>query len=149
MWTALFVIAVAAAICFGIAAIILQLRDKGRDVTETRRSADVPTTGVPSLDLPASGLQSPILLIDRMKSLRLDPNVFARFDPILFQELSIRCGTCDSVTRCASDLARNANDEMNQNWRDYCPNAATFNMLSIVRDYYSALRNSEGAARLS
>ncbi len=133
MWTALFIIVIAAAICFGVAAIILQFRDKNRDVTETRRSIDASATRIASRDLLASGLQSPILLVDRMKSLHLDPDGFARLQPVVFQELSIRCRTCNSAVRCASELARNSNDEMNEEWRDYCPNASALNMLGIVR----------------
>lgn len=141
MWIALFAVALAAAICFGVAAIILQFRDKGRDVA---RSAGV-SAAKPSLrDLSASGLQRPILLIDRMKSLRLDPDGFARLDPVVFQELSISCRACDSTARCAADLARISRDEINLDWRDYCPNAPTLNMLSIVQDCYSALPNSKG-----
>lgn len=145
MWLAIFIIAAAAAICFGVAAIILQFGDKGRDVTETRIGADASSaTKIPLQDLSPSGLQSPILLVGRMKSLHLDPDGFARLDPVLFQELSVRCRACDSTAYCASDLARNSNDEMNQEWRDYCPNAPTLNMLGIVRDCYSALINREG-----
>lgn len=131
-----------AAICFGVAAIILQFGDKGRNVTETMRSADGPTTYTPLRNLPAFGAQSPVLLTDRMKSLHLNPDEFARFEPIEFQELSIRCRVCDSAARCALDLARNSNDEMNQEWWDYCPNAPTLKMLGIVRDCYLASVNN-------
>ena len=130
MWTALFIIVIAAAICFGVAAIILQFRDKNRDVTETRLSIEASATRIPSGDLLASGLQSPILLIDRMKSLHLDPHRFARLEPVVFQELSIRCRTCNSAVRCASELARNSNGEMNEKWRNYCPNASTLDSLA-------------------
>jgi len=147
MWTALFIIAVAAAICFGVAAIILQFGNKDRDVTQT--GPGEPTAKILLRSLPALGAQKPILLNNRMKSLHLDPDEFARFEPVMIQELSIRCRACESTAQCASDLARNANEAVGRDWRDYCPNAATLNMLSVVRDCHAAFTNSEGAVTSS
>lgn len=144
MWTALFVVAVAAAICFGIAAIIVQSKDKGRK--QPRRSAHVPETRSLVQELPASGLPPPLLLVNRMKSLRLDPEGFARLEPIVFQELSVRCQACDSTARCESDLVRNSYNEMDTEWRDFCPNAPTLNMLCILQNCYSTLKNRQDAA---
>lgn len=133
MWITLFILAVAAAICFGVAAIILQFGSQSRDVIETMHSADGSTTHALLRNLSALAAQNPILLTDRMKSLRLDPDEFARFEPVVFQELSIRCRTCKSATRCASDLARNSSDQIDHEWRDYCPNASTLNVLGILQ----------------
>jgi hypothetical protein len=123
----------------------MRFRHKDCNPTETGSSAEVLAIKTLLQDLPASGLQRPILLGDRMKSLHLDPDGFARLEPIVFQELSVRCRACDSTARCASDLARNSSDEMNEEWRDYCPNAPTLNMLDILQDCSSALTNRGNA----
>jgi hypothetical protein len=144
MWTALFVFAVGAAVCFMIAALVLQSsRHANNSVARSiGRSA-------PSPDSSSSLSAPPALLLQRMRSLRLEPDEFRRADPVVFQELASRCHGCAEQTRCMSDLAEKAADGAGETWREYCPNGAMLNALRTLRDCCTTVSAGAGAMTLA
>ena len=73
------------------------------------------------------------LLRRRMAALGLDPDELARSEPATLRDLQKLCTMCRSRGRCARDLAQESADPDWQDWRDYCPNAATLDMLSTLK----------------
>jgi hypothetical protein len=73
------------------------------------------------------------LLFRRMAVLHIDRDDLARDEPLLFRELQALCVLCRSRGRCRSELAREFADPAWQDWRDYCPNATTLSLLSVVQ----------------
>src|SRR6266567_4009900 len=69
------------------------------------------------------------LLAKRMAGMRLEPKAVAQSDPATFRDLQRVCAMCGFKYRCARDFAMEAFDPARQEWRDYCPNAATLNAL--------------------
>jgi hypothetical protein len=71
-----------------------------------------------------------------MAALHLDPEELAGSEPTLLRELQRLSTMCESRGQCARDLdrefARDCADLASQDWRDYCLNAATLNMLSTL-----------------
>ena|ERR1700686_2757167 len=141
MWIALFIISIAAAICFSVAAIFLQPPNQTNDANDLARSHK--GTGVPIrvANSTTFGYGIIAVLLNRMQSLRLDPDEFRRSKPIAFRELLRRCEACESRACCASDLADECADDRGKDWRDYCPNGAMLNALSTLRDCYSTSTN--------
>jgi hypothetical protein len=145
MWIG--VVALAFAICFSVTAILLQLsvprRRKSQKLRKiagavTAETGDAARTGgqytLPdsqSLDPTTSSAQADPLLLCRMKSLDLDPDALRRSDPVLFRQFATRCLQCESKARCARDFAGSSSDQMPLDWREYCPNCAMLNMLSM------------------
>ncbi len=72
-----------------------------------------------------------------MVALNLDPAEMARSEPALFRGFQRLCTSCQSPMRCARDLAhelaRDPSEPASSDWRDYCPNATTLNMLSTLQ----------------
>ena len=73
------------------------------------------------------------LLQRRMEALSLDPDDVTRTEPLLLRELQHRCARCERREQCALELADKSADPASENWRDYCPNAATLLMLSTLQ----------------
>jgi hypothetical protein len=76
------------------------------------------------------------LLRRRMLALELDPYEMALSDPALLRHLQRCCALCESREECASDLARALTGQAWQDrddWRDYCENASTLEMLIALR----------------
>jgi transposase-like protein len=76
------------------------------------------------------------LLRRRMVALDLDPYELALSEPALIRHLQGRCALCESRGRCVLDLAHEGIDSApqdRQDWRDYCPNATTLNMLGVLQ----------------
>ena len=73
------------------------------------------------------------LLFRRMAMLHIDLDELAWDDPLLFRELQALCVMCRSRGRCRSGLAHEFDDSAWQDWRDYCPNATTLSLLSVVQ----------------
>jgi hypothetical protein len=76
------------------------------------------------------------LLRRRMLTLDLDPYELALSDPALVRHLQSCCALCENQDDCASDLARASTDRAWQgrdDWRDYCENASTLEMLIALR----------------
>jgi hypothetical protein len=76
------------------------------------------------------------LLRRRMLALDLDPYEIALSDPALLRHLQRCCGLCESREDCASDLARASAGRAWQgrdDWRDYCENTLTLEMLIALR----------------
>lgn len=84
------------------------------------------------------------LLLRRMRALRLDPDETSRAEPALFRDLQRLCAMCESRGRCARDLAGKSAAPGNEDWRDYCPNVATLNMLSTLKAYSQARKAGLG-----
>jgi hypothetical protein len=74
------------------------------------------------------------LLFRRMAALQVERDELASDDPLLFRELQGLCTLCRSKERCVLDLAQERDQPGNPGWREYCPNAATLNVLSAVQN---------------
>jgi hypothetical protein len=87
--------------------------------------------------LASHGPNAAELLNRRMAALRIDPDRVGSLDPFMLRDLQRLCTTCTNRKRCARDLADAAGDlaENRQDWQDYCPNAATLNMLVALESY--------------
>ncbi len=73
------------------------------------------------------------LLAKRMAGVHLEPRAVAQSDPSTSRDLQRVCAMCGFKYRCARDLAVEALDPSWQQWRDYCPNAATLSALGAFR----------------
>lgn len=91
------------------------------------------------------------LLLLRMQGLRIDPDDFARAEPLIIHEMQNLCAKCDNPSRCAQDLENEFADLAWQEWRDYCPNATTLSMLSTLQscEAVSAARSLHSSGLLS
>jgi hypothetical protein len=81
------------------------------------------------------------LLFRRMAALQIDRDELASDDPLLFRELQGLCTLCRSKERCVLDLAQEHDQLGNPGWREYCPNAATLNVLGAVQNCSHAARH--------
>jgi len=79
-----------------------------------------------------------------MKALDLDPASVSVSEPLLFRKLETQCWDCESKEPCSRDLADRSADKTPWEWKDYCPNGATLNMLSALQ--VSAPRPDHAAA---
>jgi hypothetical protein len=77
----------------------------------------------------------------RMAALQIDRDELASDDPLLFRELQGLCTLCRSKERCVLDLAQERDQPSNPAWREYCPNAATLNVLGAVQNCSRAARH--------
>jgi len=105
---------------------------------ETRDSAQASDLSASqTLSISGQGLYGSNLLERRMAALNIDPAEMARSEPALFRNFQRLCTSCPTPMRCAQDLAqefaRDPSQPASSDWRDYCPNAAMLNMLSIVQ----------------
>jgi hypothetical protein len=101
---------------------------------ELRRKAN--ELGIPAAQLRWVSRFSPdpiSLLERRMEALALNPDEVTHIEPLTVRELQHRCVKCEKRGQCALDLADEIADPGWQNWRDYCPNAATLTMLSAFQ----------------
>jgi hypothetical protein len=74
------------------------------------------------------------LLRRRMYALELDPYELGLTDPALLRHLQRCCAPCESREACAADLARASRGRACQDdWRDYCENAMTLEMLMALQ----------------
>jgi len=79
------------------------------------------------------------LLRQRMTMLGINPEELARSEPATLRDLQRLCTMCTSRGRCARDIAKHSAGPSwqawrnYQAWRDYCPNAATLNMLGTLK----------------
>jgi hypothetical protein len=69
------------------------------------------------------------LLRRRLTSLQLDPELNAPAQYCALRDLERVCTLCDSKSRCERDLANSNGTE----WREYCPNIATFDSLQAIQ----------------
>lgn len=67
-----------------------------------------------------------------MQALSLNSDEVNHMEPLTARELQRRCARCEKRGQCALGLADQFADPGWHNWRDYCPNAATLSMLSIL-----------------
>jgi len=108
----------------------------GMDETRDNAQASGLSASQP-LSISSQGLYGSNLLERRMVALNLDPAEVARSEPALFRSFQRLCTSCRSPMRCAQDLAeefaRDPSQPASSDWRDYCPNATTLNMLSTLQ----------------
>ena len=74
------------------------------------------------------------LLFRRMTLLQIDRDELARDEPLLLRELQGLCTLCGSKADCVRDLDRECKTGEPQDWREYCPNAATLNALGALQN---------------
>ena len=102
-----------------------------------RMAQDLGLSASELLSLSSQGLYGSNLLERRMAALNLEPDELARSEPALLRDLQRLCTTCTSPRRCARDLAqelaRDPAEPASRDWREYCPNATTLNMLSTLK----------------
>jgi hypothetical protein len=65
-------------------------------------------------------------MMRRAAALGLEADEIGRKEPLVRRDLQRVCSPCGSKRECEHDLAR---DPSNPHWRDYCPNAVTFDAL--------------------
>ena len=83
-----------------------------------------------------SGWQRDDLLWRRMVAFDLDPYELGLSDPPLLRHLQSRCVECENRDECALDLARTSSNKPcrgQDDWRDYCENAAALEMLIALQ----------------
>jgi hypothetical protein len=66
------------------------------------------------------------LLYRMLAALGADPTKLAKDDPMVMRDLQRLCVSCDYKRQCAHDLGEGRSA---QNYRDYCPNAYTLDLL--------------------
>jgi hypothetical protein len=71
------------------------------------------------------------LLAKRLSGVRPEARAIAESDASVLRDLQRVCAMCGFKYRCARDLAVNPAAE---DWRDYCPNAATLRALGAFRE---------------
>jgi hypothetical protein len=104
--------------------------------SELKRRAHYLGIPVAQLRWVSSYRPDPISLLERrMAALSLNPDEVAHMEPLLVRELRHRCTRCAKREQCALDLADKFADLDWQDWRDYCPNAATLTMLSTFQRF--------------
>lgn len=75
------------------------------------------------------------LLLQRMSTLGIDADSFARIEPALFGNLHTLCRECERPELCRHDLRR---DPGGVAWEDYCPNAVVLNAVTELRWFRAA-----------
>jgi hypothetical protein len=101
---------------------------------ELKRRAHYLGIPVAQLRWVSSYSPDPISLLERrMEALSLNPDEVAHIEPLTVRKLQHCCVKCEKRGQCALDLADEFADPGWQNWRDYCPNAATLSMLSTFQ----------------
>jgi hypothetical protein len=101
--------------CCGAAEVDRMARDLGMSASELRVLA-------------GHGPGAAELLSRRMAALRIDPKDVPIVDAFMLRDMQRLCTICTSRSQCARELA-DRSDDLARNWQDYCPNAATLNML--------------------
>jgi len=71
------------------------------------------------------------LLAKRLLGVRPEARATATSDTSILRDLQRVCAMCGFKYRCARDLAV---DPARQDWRDYCPNAATLRAIGAFRE---------------
>jgi hypothetical protein len=87
-----------------------------------------------------------LLLYRRMEALHIDPHDLAWLESALLRDMQKVCTMCESRRTCLRDLKRDPDDLHNQDWRDYCPNVATLDMLAALKACAASEKKSEPAA---
>jgi len=112
-----------------------ELESRGQG--EVTREVKEPVLTSELLSISGQGLYGSNLLERRMAALKLDPEELAQYEPRLVHVLQKICASCQTPMRCARDLAqelaRDPAEPASSEWRDYCPNATTLNMLSVLK----------------
>ena len=86
------------------------------------------------------------LLFRRMTLLQIDRDELARDEPLLLRELQGLCTLCGGKADCVRDLDREWKTGEPQDWREYCPNAATLNALGALQNCPRARKYLKGVA---
>lgn len=118
--------------CTNTGSDLFELESCGADQIE-RMAQDLGLSASDLRSLVSHGPGGASLLRRRLAALHLDQDELARSEPALLRDLQRLCTICESRGRCARDFAQHATDPDRQDWRDYCPNAATLKMLSRLK----------------
>ena len=103
-----------------------ELKCLGQEVVD-RMARDIGVTAPELHDLARMGPGAAALLRRRMAELDLDPAEVGRLEPQTLQDLQRVCSMCEHHRRCTHDLSQ---DPANPVWKNYCPNAATLEVLN-------------------
>ena len=101
---------------------------------EDRMATDLGMSASELRVLASHGPNTAELLYRRMAALRINPQDMPVVDAFMLPDMERLCTTCISRNRCARELAECSEDH-SPNWQDYCPNAATINMLVALGSY--------------
>lgn len=90
-------------------------------------------------ELESEGSDTANLLKDMLVALRIQPKLVADTDTFIRRELQWQCLTCSNKKKCKHELAKGtaAND-----FREFCPNAASLDELMCVATPSDALINA-------
>jgi hypothetical protein len=72
------------------------------------------------------------LLLMRMEAIQLKPSEVRRIELGVFSDLANACATYASKNRCEIDLAYESAGTGTRDWENYCPNAATLNVIRAL-----------------
>ncbi len=87
-----------------------------------------------------------LLLYRRMESLHIDPHDLAWVEAAVLRDMQKVCTMCEARRACLRDLKRDPDDLHDQDWRDYCPNVATLDMLAALKACVAPEKKTEPAA---
>ena len=107
---------------------LIRAASETRDGQNNFRPSDAEILSIPRYCYDAS------LLFRRMTLLQIDRDELARDEPLLLRELQGLCTLCGSKADCVRDLDRECKTGEPQDWREYCPNAATLNALGALQN---------------
>jgi hypothetical protein len=107
---------------------LIWMASDSRDGQNNFRPSDAEILSIPRYCYDAS------LLFRRMTLLQIDRDELARDEPLLLRELQGLCTLCGSKADCVRDLDRECKTSEPQDWREYCPNAATLNALGALQN---------------
>jgi hypothetical protein len=146
MWTALFITTIIASIGFALAAAVSSqtLAARCRDLSRIAcagSEAKWPCSGeapvrvreAEPIDAPSVALTAflePALLPRRMRRLQIDLDEFFCTEPLLFRELATRCWQCSNTAQCDRALSDPSASPFDDDWKEYCPNAAMLSTIS-------------------
>jgi hypothetical protein len=84
-------------------------------------------------DFGGGGGFDPLLI--PMEALQLEPHEVSCIESSAFSDLAEACANCESKDRCERDLAYESAGTVTHDWENYCPNAATLNVMRALPWY--------------
>lgn len=95
-----------------------------------RMAGEFGMTGAELADLAAKGSHGADLVYDRMRVLGLTRADVERVASGMMRDLEKTCAQCRDKGRCIGDLDARPDDPV---WRQYCPNAETFDDIRAIK----------------
>jgi hypothetical protein len=149
MWNALFIITIMTSIGFALAAVVSSqaLGARCRDLSriagagfeaERTRSSEAPVQigeaePIDAASVTLTAFLEPALLPRRMRRLQIDLDEIFCTEPLLFRELATRCRQCPNTAQCDRDLCDPSASPFDDDWKEYCRNAAILSTISTLR----------------